>query len=153
MAPDQAYNYIFQWSERPLRNLDWLNNSQVFADVCLNMYGKIYRLTSNCLIISNPWFFNKRVHLWAREWFWYRNEHIFVFLSKLTMLCLWPKVSALFSCLWCKSGKWHVRPKETLVIPHLVFILNCLTFTRKQEYRYELQGTSGWHCMNQWEGI
>ncbi len=44
MAPDQAYNSIFQWSEMPLRNDDCLNNSQVIADVWLNVYGKIYWL-------------------------------------------------------------------------------------------------------------
>ncbi len=96
------------------------------------MHGKIYCLTSNFLIIPNPWLFNKSVHLWAREWYWHRNDHIFVFLSKLTMLYLRPKVSALFSCMWCKPGKLYVRSKGTLVIPHLVFILiNCLTFTLK----------------------
>ncbi len=114
MAPDQAHNSIFQWTERHLRN-----------DVWLNMYGTIYWLTSNFLIIPNLWLFNKSVNFWAREWYWLRNDHIFVFLSKLTMLYLWPIVSALFSCIWCKSEKCNVRPKETL---HLVFILNCLTF-------------------------
>ncbi len=94
------------------------------------------------LIIPNAWLFNKSVHLWAKEWYWHRNDHIFVFLSKLTMLYLGPKVSVLFSCMWCKSGNWYVSPKETLVIPHLVFILNCLTFTLKHQNR------SIW--VNQW---
>ncbi len=128
MAADQVYNSIFQCSERLLRNDDWLNNSQLIADVWLNMYGMIYWLTSNFLIVPNTWFFNKSVHHWAREWYWHRNDHIFVFLSKLTMLYLRSKVSAMFSC---QSGKWYVRPKETLVIPYIVCILNCLTFTLK----------------------
>ncbi len=126
MTPDQAHTYIFQWSERLLRNYDWLSNSHIIADVWLNVYGKIYWLTSNFLIISNTWHFNKSVHLWAREWYW---NDIFVFVSKLTMLYLWPKVSALCLCMWCKSVKWYLRPNKTLVMPHLVFILNCLTFT------------------------
>ncbi len=129
MAPDQAYNSIFQWSERPLRNDDWLNNSQVISDVWLNVYGKIYWLTSNFLIIPNPWFFNKSVHFWAREWYWHRNDHIVVFLSKLTILYLQTNVSTLFSCMWCKFGKWHLTPKETLI-----FILNCQTVTLKAKW-------------------
>ncbi len=128
MAPDQAYNSIFQWSERLLRNNDWLNNSQVIADVWLNVCGKIYWLTSNFLINPNTWLFNKSVHLWAREWYCHRNDHICVFLSKLIMLYLRPKVSALFSLCGVNLEN-DMRPKEKLVIPHLVFILNCLTFT------------------------
>ncbi len=57
--------------------------------------------------------------------FWY-------FLSKLTMLYLGPNVSALFSCMWCKSGKMKCKAKiDTCYTPHLVFILNCLSFTLK----------------------
>ncbi len=93
--------------------------------------GRYIGLTSNFPIFPNTWLFNKSVHFWAREWYWHRNDHILVFLSKLTMLYLGPKVSGLFLCVWCKSGKWFVRPKETLFIRHLVFILNCLTFRSK----------------------
>ncbi len=53
MAPDQAHNSMFQWSKSPLRNDDSLNNSQVIADVWLNVHGKIYWLTSNVLLILN----------------------------------------------------------------------------------------------------
>ncbi len=53
MAPDQAHDSMFQWSEKPLRNDDRQNNSKVIVDVWLNVYGKIYWLTSSFLIIPN----------------------------------------------------------------------------------------------------
>ncbi len=81
----QAHNSSSQWSERLLRNDDWQNNLKVITDVWLNVYGKIYYwFTSKFLIIPNAWLFNKSFHLCAREWYWYRNDHICVFLSKLT---------------------------------------------------------------------
>ncbi len=37
------------------------------------------------------------------------------------MLYLGPKVTTLFSCLWCKSGNNIVGPKQPLILPNLVF--------------------------------
>ncbi len=82
---------VGEWSERPLRNDDW----QVIADVWLNVYGKIYWLTSNFLIIPNAWLFSKSVHLWAREWYWHSNDHIIFLYFWVNWQCLGPKVSAV----------------------------------------------------------
>ncbi len=59
------------------------------------------------------------------------------------MQYLWPKDSELCSCMWCKSGKWYMRLNETLVIPHLVFILNYLTFTLMPQSHYA-ESTPKW---------
>ncbi len=49
----------------------------------------------------------------------------------MTMLHLGPKVSTLFSCIWCKSGNHMWGPNTPLFYPIWSFILNCPTFTLK----------------------
>ncbi len=38
MTPDQPYNYVLQWSERPIRNDEWQNHLQLIVNV-FNVYA------------------------------------------------------------------------------------------------------------------
>ncbi len=51
------------------------------------------------------------------------------------MLYLGPKVSSLFSCMWCKSGNHMRGPNTPYFTPSSLFTLICPTFTLNTDYK------------------